>query len=291
MANLNSSNSTATSFTWGMLQVLRTTVTSVMAITAVLVSAGILFGLTGCSEDKSKKDNKVNSSQSNQPQTGAVQPQTSLRVPTVAKNKKSKTPGKRPATLTYMSSTYGISFRFPGQFELTTPGNIEESSLAEPVPNNFVQPGGVTVATIELPSGSATSFFNVSANRSLTAQECREFATPAPSDLFVNVPVDESDGSIPVKTSIHGLEFTKVENASEQEDVKYYHHFAPAPDGVGGTCYEFAMGVEQARVSSKTLDYSELFDKLERIMATVQIQGHEGATVAATVPGHDGKSY
>jgi hypothetical protein len=146
----------------------------------------------------------------------------------------------------------------------------------------------VTVATIEMPSDSATSFFSVSANPGVTSAECEQFATPTPADIAGNSPVDESDGSLPSKTSIHGVEFTKVENASEEEDVKYYHHFEPRVDGTVGTCYEFAMGVEQEHVSSKTLDYPQLFDKLERVMATVKIKSQETPTVTATVPGREG---
>lgn len=140
------------------------------------------------------------------------------------------------------------------------------------------------MATVDLAGGPATSFFSVGANKGVNSEQCSQFSIPSPSEVAGASPVDESDSSIPSKTSIHGVEFTKVENATEQEDVKYYHHFEPGSDGVSGTCYEFALGVEQSRVSSKTLDYSELFDKLERVMATVEIKPHEPATVTATVP-------
>lgn len=279
MAQPNSSSSKTTTLGSGMLQVLRTTITSTAAITVVLVLAGIAFGITGCSPSKSRNTSITSNQRTQVP---------AISVPTLPKPKKTavarrtKPAGKRPETLTYVSSTYGVSFRFPGQFDLTTPGNDGESSLVEEVPGNFVQPGGVTVATIELPSGSATSFFSISANRNLTAQECREFAVPAPSDFAANSPVDASDTSLPSTTSIHGVEFTKVENASEQEDVKYYHHFEPATAGNRGTCYEFALGVEQARVSSKVLDYPELFDKLERVMSTVEFKEREGIQRASS---------
>lgn len=289
MAQSNSFNSKATSLGSGILQVARMTATSVIAITAVLVLAGIALGLTGCSKEKSNKSS-VSSSQPNagqevsKPQTeSSTQPATSQPVA----KKRTSTP-KRASTLTYSSNTYGVSFRFPSQYELSTPGNADvKSTLSEDVPKNFAQPGGVTVATIELPSGSATSFFNVSANKGVTSEQCEQFSIPSPSDLAGNSPVDENDESIPSKTNIHGVEFTKVENATEQEDVKYYHHFEPGSGGMDGTCYEFALGVEQSRVSSKTLDYQELFNKLERVMATVKIKSNEDSTVTATVPNHE----
>lgn len=287
MAQLNSSNSKTTSFSAGMAQVMGTMAKSVIAITAVLVLAGIVFGLTGCSKEKGK-DPAVNSVQNHSGPAVSMLPSAGSIEPTPIKKRRTT---KRPATLTYISSTYGVSFRFPGQYELTTPGDGAKSELPEEVPSNFVQAGGVPVATIELPGGSATSFFSVSANKSLTSLECEQFATPAPSELPNNSPVDESDGSIPARTTLHGMEFTKVENASEQEDVKYYHHFEPGTGGIGGTCFEFAMGVEQSRVSSKNLDYPALFDNLERVMATVTIKPEETPTATATVPTHDGKSY
>lgn len=289
MAQFNSSNVKATSFGEGMLQVTRKLATSVLAITTVLVFAGVIFGLTGCSKEKTKVS-AVNSDpeRNNQPTASSTLPQVRTSQTASARRKRAV---KRASTLTYTSSTYGVSFRFPGQYELTTPGDGHKSALAEEVPSNFVRPGGRPVATIEMPSDSITSFFSVSANKSLTPQECGQFSIPAPSELATNSPVDENDGSIPSKTNIHGVEFATVENASEQEDVKYYHHFEPGTDGIGGTCYEFAMGVEQSRVSSKNLDYPVLFDKLERVMATVKIKSEETPTATATVPGHDGKSY
>jgi hypothetical protein len=279
MANFNSSRSTTTSLTWGLLQVARTTIRSVAVITGVLVLAGVVLGLSGCSRQKSE-DHNVKTSQSTQPAAISIPIRKHSLAPVMAKKRRVTT--KRPATIAYVSIPYGVSFRFPGQYELTTPGNDGESSLAEQVPNNFVQPGGVTVATIEMPSGTAISFFNVSANKKLTEQQCRQFATPAVWDFAGNLPVDSSDGSIPLPVSLHGVKFTKLENASEQEDVKYYHHFEPAANGVGGTCYEFALGVEQSRVSSQTLDYSAIFDKLESVMATVEIKSEKSGAVRAS---------
>ena len=287
MAQFNSCNSKAASLGEGMLQVVRTMVTSVVAITAVLVLAGIAIGLSGCSKSKTNtKESGISSQQTTPGPVASASPQATPVAP-VAKKKSSAI--KRAPTLTYSSNTYGVSFRFPSQFELTTMagGETGKSTLVEEVPKNFAQPGGVTVATIERPGDSATSFFSVSANKGVTADECSQFSIPSPSEVAGHVPVDEADGSLPSKTSIHGVEFTKVENASEQEDVKYYHHFEPASDGVGGTCYEFALGVEQGRVSSKTMDDPDLFDKLERVMATVTIKSQEGATATATVPGND----
>ena len=54
---------------------------------------------------------------------------------------------------------------------------------------NFVQPGGVALAAVELPETSFTNtdfssaFFNVSINKTLTADQCSEFAVPQPKPV------------------------------------------------------------------------------------------------------------
>lgn len=284
MAQLKSIHSENTSPSFGVFQILRQLGASLLAITVLLVLVGTMIGLSGCGNAKSSSNQVASSSQSKQPEVAVNPPVTTPEKPVVVAKKKAVV--RRARTVAYSSSVYGVSFRFPGEYNLTTPGQDDQTStLAEGVPTNFVQPGGVTLATIELPGGPSTSFFSVSANKMLTSQECQQFAVPDPADIAGNSPVDSSDSSIPSKTSIHDVQFSKVENATEQEDVKYYHHFEPNHDGSGGTCYEFAMGVEQGHVTSKALDYSELFDRLDRIMDTVKIKSESSPAVATTVPG------
>jgi len=287
MAQVQSFNSKDTARSFGVFQILRQLGASLLAITALLVLAGIIIGLSGCTSSRSKSDNnKVATGQATQVPAAVNPPVMVPEKPLVAKK---KAPVRRARTVAYSNSTYGVSFRFPGEYNLATRGQEDETSnLPEGVPTNFVEHGGVTLATLELPSGSSTSFFSVSANKTLTSQQCRQFAVPDASDIAGNSPVDSYDGSIPSLTSIHDVQFSKVENATEQEDVKYYHHFEPNHDGSGGTCFEFAMGVEEGRVTSKTLDYSDLFDKLDRIMATVKINSESSPAVAVTEPAHPG---
>lgn len=285
MAQLQSIHSENTSPSFGVFQILRQLGASLLAITVLLVLVGTMIGLSGCGNAKSSSNQVASSSQSKQPEVAVNPPVTTPEKSAVVA--KRKPVARRARTVAYSSSAYGVSFRFPGEFNLTTPGQDDQTStLAEGVPTNFVQPGGVTLATIELPGGPSTSFFSVSANKMLTSEECSQFAVPDPADIAGNSPVDSSDSSIPSKASIHDVQFSRVENATEQEDVKYYHHFEPNHDGSGGTCYEFAMGVEQGHVTSKALDYSELFDKLDRIMDTVKIKSESSPAVATTVPGH-----
>lgn len=288
MAQLQSFNSRSTASSFGVFQLLRQLGASLFAITVFLVLVGTLIGLSGCAKTKTTNEKAATSSSTNNQAAVTMPPSTAVaEKPAVTARKKPVV--RRAHTMAYSNSVYGVSFRFPGEFNLTTSGQEDQTStLPEAVPANFVQPGGVTLATIELPSGSSTSFFSVSANKTLTYMQCQQFAVPDPNDIAANSPVDSNDVSIPSKASVHAVEFSKVENATEQEDVKYYHHFEPNRDGSSGTCYEFAMGVEQSRVSSKSLDYSDAFDKLDRILATVKINSEFSSPVATTVPSHPG---
>lgn len=290
MAHLESIHSKGATRSFGAFQLLRQLGASLLAITVLLVLVGTILGLSGCTKAKNSTDKGASSSsQSSQAPASAKPPVTTGEKPAVAARKK---PASRQVrTVAYSSSAYGVSFRFPGEYNLVTPGQEgENSSLPESVPKNFVAPGGVTLATIELPSPTSTSFFSVSAHKMLTSLQCQEFALPDASDVAANSPVDSNDVSIPGKTSIHDVEFSRVENSTEQEDVKYYHHFEPSRDGSTGTCYEFALGVEQGRVTSKALDYSDIFDKLDRIMASVKINSETSSAVATTTPAHPSSS-
>lgn len=256
-----------------------------------LLAITVVFGLYGCSKEKTRSigvstSPQSSSSQSTQSSGVSNSPATTSTSAEAVTPKKKKTTPKRPPTVSYNDDGSGISFRYPRKYTLMTPAKAELSSrLLEKVPLNFAQPGGVTVATIELPGNSSTSFFNVSLNKGVTPEQCEQFSVPSPADLASNSPVDDSDESIPSKDSINGLEFMKVENATEQDEIKYFHHFEAGHDAAGGTCYEFAMGIEDAPDSSSTwVDHLEMFDKLERILATVKIKSQEVPSVTADVP-------
>ncbi len=59
---------------------------------------------------------------------------------------------------------------------------------------NFVQPGGVALAAVELPETNyantdfSSAFFNVSVHKSLTADQCTEFAVPQPKTVAMTEP-------------------------------------------------------------------------------------------------------
>jgi len=193
-----------------------------------------------------------------------------------------KTPKKRPANVTYNDANFGVSFLYPRKFALTS-GDKAQPQLAAvgDVPMNFVQPGGVAVATVALPGSSypgtdfESAFFNVNVNRSVSEQECAHFA-------FVDTrnadgePVDAEK----VKIGSTDMEMTSNFSASamKQAETQYYHSFE------NGACYEYVLGLGTAGYGAKDgiepVNRDEVFAKLEKILATVKISPVEQEHVA-----------
>lgn len=191
---------------------------------------------------------------------------------------------KRAPIVTYKNSAHGVSFRYPWQYGLKTGDNayLDWGSLG-PVPMNFVQPGGMTLAAVELPTGYfpdtnlKTAFFNVSVNNKMTEEECGQFALPTHLE-------DDNGEVTPTKVKIGDLDFDQLEVYGEadnnQADAKYFHTFQ------NGACYEFAlgMGTESAGddESVKQVNPDRVFQRLEKILATVQIKSDTGSEVTAS---------
>jgi hypothetical protein len=258
----------------------RAGIPATMALSA-LVAIVFAVAIDGCSS--SSKSNKTNVSTSatspisnNSPSAVPTPAPVEVTKPAVTQKKKSAV--QRPSTVGYADANSGLSFRYPRTYMLLKDENVKLNKSMSDIPMNFVQPGGVEVATIGLSSGPATSLFKISVNRGLTTQQCEQFADPDLDDVAATSPVDTSDESIPSKVTLRGIEFSRVENGTEQNDLRYYHHFE------NGACYEFVMAVEEAEGNTKPIDHLELFDKLERILATVKIKPEVVPAVTANAP-------
>lgn len=253
------------------------------ATAALSAALAVVFAiaLDGCSSNKNHKTDVTAPSHVSQPsasgQATISPPLLETAVPAATPAKK-KSVVQRSSTVGYVDPNFGVSFRYPRTYTLLTPEKVKLNESVREVPMNFVQPGGVELATIGLPGSFATSLFKVSVNKNLTAQQCEQFADPDAADLAGNSPVDTSDDSIPSKVSLRGMDFSRVENGTERNDLRYYHHFE------NGACYEFVMAVEESESNTKPVDHFELFDKLERIMATVKIKPETAPAVTADVP-------
>ena len=259
-----------------------------IAMIAGFAILGLLFALSACSKQSSKPALAGLSSPASTPVTPAVTatPATSptaVALPAPAK----KTPKKRPANVTYSDPNSGVSFLYPRKFALTS-GDKALPQLAGvgDVPMNFVQPGGVAVATVALPDRSypgtdfASAFFNVNVNRSVSEQECAHFAFVDTSNAD-GEPVDAER----VKIGSAEMEMTSNFSASvvAQAETQYYHSYE------NGACYEYVLGLGTEGFATEGgvehVKRDEVFAKLEKILATVKINPVELEHVAEQATG------
>jgi hypothetical protein len=203
----------------------------------------------------------------------AVTAPTPVPAPVLATAKAKK---RRAATLSYVNREYGLSFNFPRNYQLKaqtkTTGNETQvgSTTTEPAEMNFVHPGGVALAAVEMPDNSypgtdfKSGFVNVSVNPGMSSEQCSQF----------EVPESSTSPEVRAQVKIGVVDFHETENSSaavmKQVDAKYYHVFS------NGACYEFALGVgtggDGATDEIKPIDRAGVFAKLEKILATVRFQ-------------------
>ena len=290
-----------TFLTWG-------TSASTLVFAAVLIVCSIAVG---CSSDKPQPVTSSN-------QIPTAQPEPIPEMPAAqAENKptpKKRVVRKKPATVNYADKTYGVTFEYPRRYAIETGDAATQLIMSNPIPMNFVQPGGVALAAVELPETNyintdfSSAFFNVSVHKTLTADQCSEFAVPQPKTLAnpdsapaseaknetpktdnatPDVKATKSDStsasspeqSVSAKTTadagkllIGDMELRATEAVSgegtRQSDSKYFHLYQ------NGACYEFALNVttnasEEGLV--KHVDRDKVFNRLEQILTTVKI--------------------
>lgn len=220
-----------------------------------------------------------------------IQPTTPVSAPAVAPPAptpapvaaKPKTKKRRAAMLSYVNRQYGVGFSFPRQYSLKS-GDDAQLSWKDlgPFQMDFVHPGGVTLAAVELPGNSypgtdfKSAFVNLSVNPGMTSEACTQFAS-----LEKNTPADPSSTQPQTiakvaNVKIGEIDFSTVENSAaattklQQTDARYYHAFS------NGACYEFALGIGtegDGNVEGVTpVDREQVFGKLEKILATVKLQ-------------------
>lgn len=278
---------------------------STLVFAAVLIICSVTVG---CSSDKPKPV----SSNIQIPVTPTQNPIASMPAPVIQVDSKpapKKVVRKKPATINYSDKTYGVTFEYPRRYAIETGSAATELLSSNPIAMNFVQPGGVALAAVELPETSfantdfSSAFFNVSVNKTLTADQCREFAVPQPklattpatstepatasasavqTESASSAPASKSD-SQPAPTPLNDLasasklmlgdlELRATEAVSgegtRQSDSKYFHAFQ------NGACYEFALNVTTVASDqgvTKHVDRDKVFNRLEQILATVKI--------------------
>jgi len=281
------------SMTWGKN-------TSTLIFAAVLIVCSITVG---CSSDKPKPVSSNNQIPAPQPQPET----TSTAAPVVeaaTKPAPRKVVHKKPASVNYTDKTYGVTFEYPRRYAIETGNAANELVASNPIAMNFVQPGGVALAAVELPETGfantdfSSAFFNVSVHKSLTADQCTEFAVPQPkaaapvSITGAATPVSSAATSAPTIQSAPGsklmlgdLELSATEAVTgedtRQSDSKYFHVFQ------NGACYEFVLNVTTLAPEDgvmKHVDRDKVFDRLQKILATVKINPIAAPEVTAETP-------
>jgi len=279
------------------------TTTSTLIFAAVLLACSLTVG---CSSDKPQPVSSTTPSPT-QTTTTTMTPtstpaQTAPAEQAVAKHR--KVVHRAPANLTYADKTSGVSFQYPRKYALKTGDAATELVSSSPVPMDFVQPGGVTLAAVALPESAypnsdlASAFFNVSLNKTLTADQCGEFSVPqtdsaAPAAAPAIEATAQSTKPPVSKLMIGDMELQSSEtsisgqmtNGPRDETSKYYHVFE------NGACYEFALKVATTQVAKaqtteptiKHIDRDAVFERLEKILATVKINQETAPEVNAEV--------
>jgi len=291
----------------------------------------------GCSSDKPKPATSNNQISAPQAQSPAIPAEAPVMR---AENKPApkKIVHRKPATVNYTDKNYGVSFEYSRRYAIDTGDGAADVVMSNPVPMNFVQPGGVPLAAVELPETGfantdfSSAFFDVSVNKALTTDQCTQFAVPAPKMVAAATPpgdsgsqpssaattndsttaaaptqsaatetqgsadasnsnpavapntASSSDSKSDTKTDtsaqtdsgsklmVGNLELHATEAVSgegtRQSDAKYFHVYR------NGACYEFALNVTTVASNDglmKHVNRDRVFDRLEKILATVKI--------------------
>ena len=285
-----------------------------LAMIAGFAILGLLLALSACSKGSAKPALGSSSSApgaSAQPQPGTQQttppgayppgaqgPAIQVATPKAGTKKAAK---QRPANVTFSDPNSGVSFIYPRKFSLASSDRAAHLA-ADEVPMNFVQAGGIAIATVALPSDSyrgtdfASAFFSVNMSRSLSEQECSHFAFVDTSDAdgepidAEKVRVESISGSEEDGPAEKEMEMTSefTGSATRQVETQYYHSYE------NGACYEYVLGLgtagygageaskeeEHKEEGLKPVDREGVFARLEKILTTVKTRPAAPAAAA-----------
>ena len=295
--------STLSSVAWGKNHFNATTSTLIFSALLLVCSMAV-----GCSNDQPKPVSSAHQSPivPTPPTPAASTPAPATPVQQAAvKPAHKKVVRKLQPTVTYVNDISGVSFQYPRQYALKTGDAAFELVSSTTVPMDFVQPGGIALAAIAVPSATypgsdlASAFFDVSVNKTLTADQCSEFSVPQPNPASPDDPNIQAIAQLAtppiskMKLMIGDMELdsaetnalgnTETKPGTRQDAAKYYHVFQ------NSTCYEFALKVATTKTDATTttesttkhIDRDEVFHRLEQILATVKINPVTAPEVSA----------
>jgi hypothetical protein len=320
MTRINAIRNAAHSVSWGKAIETKTIATAALGNLNAYVFAAVLIVCSvavGCSSDKPKPVSSNQQIPVTQPTVPAPAPAPIMQAESKLAPK--KIVHKRPATVNYADKNSGVTFEYPRRYAIETGDAATQLVASNPIPMNFVQPGGVALAAVELPETGfvntdfSSAFFNVSVNKTLSADQCSEFAVPQPKSVAKpetattevaqqdspSQPKVESAPSADPTTAekpstdmnpnskllVGDIEFRATEAVSgegtRQNDSKYFHVYQ------NGSCYEFALNVTTNASEdgiTKHVDRDKVFSRLQQILSTVKINPVVAPEVAAENP-------
>ncbi len=254
-----------------------------LALIACLAMLGFFLAISACSKQSSKPDlvsiSSTSAASALPPADTTMAQASPLDHQDAAKTTtKKKVQKNRPANVTYSDPEFGVSFSYPRKFALASSGKAEsQSAETSGLPMNFVQPGGLTVATVNLPGNLypgtdfASGFFTVNVNRSISQEECPHFAFVDTSDAD-GEPIDAQKVKVGSPATSKEMEMTSEfeGSATRQLETQYYHDYE------NGACYEYVLGLGTAGYGTKQdvepVNRDAVFARLEKILATVKVQ-------------------
>jgi hypothetical protein len=278
---------------------------------AVLIICSVAVG---CSSDKPKPMSSNQQIPATPPQTQPV-PAPPVQAESKPAPKKAVV-HKKPATVNYADKTYGVTFEYPRRYAIETGDAATQLLMSNPIPMNFVQPGGVALAAVTLPETNFTNtdfssaFFNVSVHKTLSSDQCSEFAVPQTKQVAKSEPAtsmsstdvakpelapksdSQSASAQPAPSSQPNSEPVKqaADSTSNSKliigDMELRATEAVSGEGTrqsdskyfhvyqNGACYEFALNVTTDASEEglvKHVDRDKVFSRLQQILQTVKI--------------------
>ncbi len=155
----------------------------VVVFAALLIVCSVAVGCSSNSSKPATSNNPNPTAPSAAPQMLANSSVPAAVAPE-AKPAQKKVTRKRPATVTYVDKTYGVSFEYPRRYAIETGDAASDLLGSSPLPMNFALPGGTVLAAVELPETGfantdfSSAFFDVSVNNRISEEDCGRFAVP-----------------------------------------------------------------------------------------------------------------
>jgi len=170
---------------------------------------------------------------------------------------------------------YGVSFDFPKNYDLhegELPDMDRGLGYLGKIPMEFSTPGGVRLATIEVPRGAhpgtdfVNAFLTVSVLPNVTEAQCADFGSV------------EGDATPRLTRRIDGIEFRGRNESSaasmHQFSGTYLHGYSEE------SCYEIGYGIATAGYGAmdgvKKVNNRSVLQKLEKILDTININAPQG---------------